>query len=50
MEFQKIISLIETTSADKDLPRFVTKKQIEVYDQSEKITLLTKKLRLKHQC
>ena len=35
---------------DKDLPTFVTKKWIEVYDQSKKITVLTKKLELKHQC
>ena len=36
MEFQKIVNLVYTTSDDKDLPRFVTKKQIEVQDQSEK--------------
>ena len=50
MEFQKIVNLLDITSDDKDLPRFVTKKQIEVYDQLEKITMLTKKLELKHQC
>ena len=49
MEFQKIINLLAITSDDKDLPRFVTKKWIEVYDQSEKITVLAKKLGLKHQ-
>ena len=26
MEFQKIINFLDTTSDDKDLPRFVTKK------------------------
>ena len=36
IEFQKIVNLLDTTSDDKDLPRFVTKKWIEVYDQSEK--------------
>ena len=36
MEFQKIINLLDITSDDKDLPRFATKKWIEVYDQSEK--------------
>ena len=36
MEFQKIVNLLGTTSDDKDLPKFVTKKWIEVYDQSEK--------------
>ena len=34
MEFQKIENFLETTFDDKDLPRFVTKKWIEVYDQS----------------
>ena len=36
MEFQKIVNLLDTTSEYKDLPRFVTKKWIEVYDQLEK--------------
>ena len=36
MEFQKIVNLLNITSHDKDLPRFVTKKWIEVYDPSEK--------------
>ena len=36
MEFQKIMNLLEITSDYKDLPRYVTKKWIEVYDQSEK--------------
>ena len=35
MEFQKITNFLATTSDNKDLPRFVTKKWIEVYDQSE---------------
>ena len=47
MEFQKITNFLDTTSDDKDLPTFVTKKWIEVYDQSKKITALTKKLELK---
>ena len=50
MEFRKIINLLVTTSDNKDLPRFVTKKWIEVYDQSEKITILTKKIELKREC
>ena len=50
MEFQKIVNLLDITSDDKDLPRYVTKKWIEFYDQSEKITTLIKKLELKHQC
>ena len=50
MKFQKIINLLDTTSDDKDLPIFVTKKWIEVHDQSEKFTTLTKKLGLNYQC
>ena len=34
MEFQKIVDFLDTTFDDKDLPRFVTKTWIEVYDQS----------------
>ena len=34
MEFQKIVNFLDTIFNDKDLPRFVTKKWIEVYDQS----------------
>ena len=49
MEFQKIIDLLDIISDDKDLPRFVTKKWIEAYDQSEKNIALIKKLELKHQ-
>ena len=58
MEFQKIINLLDIISDDNDLPKFVTKKWIEVYDQSElqleirikTKKLETKKLELKHQC
>ena len=34
MEFQKIAIFLDTASNDKDLPRFVTKKWVEVSDQS----------------
>ena len=47
MEFQKIVNLLDTTSDDKDLPRFVTKKWIEVYDQSEKSYNVNKEIRIK---
>ena len=47
MEFQKIINLLDITSDDKDLPRFVTKKWIEVFDQSEKNYNVNKKIRVK---
>ena len=50
MEFQIFINFLDTTSDDKDLPRFVTKKLIEIYDQSEKKnTMSTAKLELKFQ-
>ena len=50
MEFQKIVNFLDTTSDDKDLPRFVTKKWIEVYDQSGGNYNVNKKLKLKRQC
>ena len=36
MWFQKVVNLFDTTFDDINLPNFVTKKWIEVYDQSEK--------------
>ena len=51
MEFQKIVNVFDTTSDDKNLPRFVTKKWIEVYEGNQKeITMLIKKLESKHHC
>ena len=47
MEFQKIENFLETTFDDKDLPRFVTKKWIEVYDQSEGNYNVNKEIRIK---
>ena len=47
MEFQKIINLLDTTFSNKDLPRFVTKKWIEIYDQSEKNYNINKEIRIK---
>ena len=47
MKFQKIINLLDTTSDDKDLPRLVTKKWIEVYDQSEKKYNTNKEIKIK---
>ena len=35
MEFQKITNFLNINSDNKNLPKFVTKKWIEVYDQSE---------------
>ena len=47
MEFQKIINLLHITSDYKDLSRYVTKKWIEVYDQSEKNFNVNKEIRFK---
>ena len=47
MEFQKIVNFLDTTSDDKDLPRFVTKKWVEVYDQSEGNYNVNKEIRIK---
>ena len=47
MKLQKIANFLNTTSDDKDLPRFVTKKWIEVYDQSEKNYNPNKEIRIK---
>ena len=50
MEFQKIVNLLDTTCDDKDLPKVVIKKWIEVCGQSEKTTKPIEKLELKHHC
>ena len=47
MEFQKIVNFLDTTFDDKDLPRFVTKKCIEVYDQSGRNYNVNKEVRIK---
>ena len=47
MEFQKIANFLNTNSDDKDLPRFITKKWIELYDQSEKNYNPNKEIRIK---
>ena len=47
IEFQKIANFLHTTSDDKDLPRFVTKKWIEVYDQSGGNYNVKKEIRFK---
>ena len=43
MEFQKSVNFLDTTSDDKDLPTFITKKWTEVYVQSE----VNKEVRIK---
>ena len=47
MEFQKIVNLLNITSDNKDLPRYVTKKWIEVYDQSQENYNPNKEIRIK---
>ena len=47
MEFRKIENFLDATSDDKDLPRFVTKKWIEVYDQSGGNYNVNKEIRIK---
>ena len=47
MKFQKLVNLLDITSDYKDLPRFVTKKWIEVYDQPEKSYNVNKEIRIK---
>ena len=47
MEFQSITNFLDINSDNKDLPKFVTKKWIEVYDQSEKNYNPNKEIRIK---
>ena len=45
-ELQKFANVLDTTSDDKDFPRFVSKKCIEVYDQSERHYNPNKEIRI----
>ena len=47
MEFQKIVNFLHTIFHNKDLSKFITKKQIEVYGQSEKNYNPNKEIRIK---
>ena len=47
MEFQKIINFLDTISNNKDLPKFVTKKWVEAYDQSQENFNPNKEIRIK---
>ena len=47
MEFQKITNFLDINSDNKDLPKFVIKKWIEVYDQSEGNCDVNKEIRIK---
>ena len=41
------MNFLNTTSDDKDMPRFVTKKWIEIYDQSGENYNVNKEIRIK---
>ena len=43
MEYQKIINLLDTTT--DNVPRFITKKWLEIYDQSNKTYSTNKQIR-----
>ena len=47
MEFQEIVNFLDTTSNNKDLPKFLTKKWVEVYDQLEENYDVNKEIRIK---
>ena len=46
MQFQKFTNFLDTAFDDKDLPRFVIEKWIDVYDQPEKTYDDNKKIRI----
>ena len=50
MEFQKIANFLDTTSDDKELPIFFSKKWIKVMINQKKLTTLPMKSELKRQC
>ena len=47
MEFQKITSFLDINFDNEDLPKYVTKKWIEVYDQSQGNYDVNKEIRIK---
>ena len=47
MEFQKITNFLNINSDNKDLPKFVTKNWIEVYNQSQGNYNVNKEIRIK---
>ena len=50
MEFKKTANFLETTSDDKDLPRFAIKNGLKSMINLKKITAQTKNSELKHLC
>ena len=47
MESQKMADFLDIASDNKDLPKFVTKKWIEFYDQSQGNFKVNKEIRIK---
>ena len=47
MKYQKMTNFLDTTSDDKDLPRFFNKKWVEVYDQLRGNYNVNKEIRIK---
>ena len=47
IEFEKIVNFLDITSNNEDLPKFVTKKWIEVYDQSQENYDVIEEIRIK---
>ena len=47
MEFQKIVNFLDATSDDNNLPKFVIKIWIKVYDQSQGNYKVNKEIRIK---
>ena len=50
MEFQKIVNLLDTVSDDKDYQDLLLKNGLKSMINQKKITVLIRKLELKHQC
>ena len=47
LEFKKITNFLDILFDNKDLPKFVTEKWIEVYDQSQESYNVNKEIRIK---
>ena len=50
MAIQKIVNFLDTTSDTKELPRFASTNGLKYMINQKEITMLTKNLKLKHQC
>ena len=50
MEFQKIVNFIGTTSDKRDLPNLLPKNGMKFMIHQKEISMLIKKLGIKHQC